>query len=305
MTRHTGEVDVYHIGPYRGFGTRHGVQHWSDSSKQPRISNAAYRRFYFYLTADERVGDLMHELIHSDETLVRVDIERKLDRSARAPLPAGAVESSFGTSWCSFLAAWLTQWERTGDVQWRDRILAGMTSIAALPKGWFAGIAAYDLATGRFLGPGDRANVSHLNAVFGAVEINSELLGLIDAPGYREAWLDYCRYYNAPSAELDAHVGAHIGPLNLREGHSRLTAYAARQQNDAALAARAWEEFFSGEAGQGMLAPLATHHVGAAAVLEPIEEDPRITTNTAAQWGLAAIQNLALIGQALESAAPH
>jgi hypothetical protein len=42
------------IRPLQGLGTRHGVQHWGDSSKQPRISNAAYRRIYYYLTADER-----------------------------------------------------------------------------------------------------------------------------------------------------------------------------------------------------------------------------------------------------------
>ena len=59
MTRHTGEVDVYHLGQWAGLGTRHGVQHWADSAKQQRISTAIYRRFYYYLTADERTGDLM------------------------------------------------------------------------------------------------------------------------------------------------------------------------------------------------------------------------------------------------------
>ena len=57
MTRHTGEVDVYHLGQWAGLGTRHGVQHWADSAKQQRISTAVYRRFYYYLTADERTGD--------------------------------------------------------------------------------------------------------------------------------------------------------------------------------------------------------------------------------------------------------
>ena len=78
MTRHTGEVDVYHMGRFAGLGTRHGVQHWSDSSKQPRVSNAAYRRIFYYLTADERVGDLMRAL---------ADLNRRsrMSRSARRP----------------------------------------------------------------------------------------------------------------------------------------------------------------------------------------------------------------------------
>ena len=61
MTRHTGEVDVHHIGPFAPLGTRHGVQHWGDSAKQLRIATAVNRRYYYYLTGDERVGDLMRE----------------------------------------------------------------------------------------------------------------------------------------------------------------------------------------------------------------------------------------------------
>ncbi|KAI2604058.1 uncharacterized protein GGS25DRAFT_506684 [Hypoxylon fragiforme] len=49
--RHTGEVDVYHIGPFKGFGTRHGVQHFSDSSKQIRVSTPIYRQTFYYLAA--------------------------------------------------------------------------------------------------------------------------------------------------------------------------------------------------------------------------------------------------------------
>ncbi|MDP8912443.1 MAG: twin-arginine translocation signal domain-containing protein, partial [Pseudomonadota bacterium] len=263
MTRHTGEVDVYHIGRFRGLGTRHAVQHWGDSSKQPRVSTAAYRRIYYYLTADERVGDLMRALVDSDQRLAEIEIGRKVGARraeslppggasavrAAAPLPAGQIFLQFGTSWSSMVSAWLTEWERTGDKRWRDRILAGMNSIAALPKQWFAGGGAYDLSSGRFVGPGDRVSVSHLNAVFGAVETHSELFGLVNAPAYKEAWLDYCAYYNAPEAEFRAKTGAPARGRNLKEGHSRLTAYAAHHRRDPALARRAWAEFFSGEAG--------------------------------------------------------
>jgi hypothetical protein len=34
-------------------------------------------------------------------------------------------------------------------------------------------------------------------------------------------------------------------------------------------------------------------------VLNPVDEVPWVSTNETAQWGLAAIQNLALIGDAL------
>jgi hypothetical protein len=300
MTRHTGEVDVYHAGPWAGLGTRHGVQHWSDSSKQPRVSNAAYRRIYYYLTADERVGDLMRSLVHSDRALQKVDIGRKV--ADRAPeslppggiaavtkpqgLPEGVIQLSFGTSWGSLVAAWFTEWERTGDRSWRDRIVAGMDSIAALPRQWWAGGANFDLASGRFVSGGDQISVSHLNAVFGIVEIMAEVLPLVDAPRYCAAWIDYCAWYNAPAADWQRRFGERPRGHNLRQAHSRLTAYAAHALGDRAMALRAWEEFHGGELASNLAETTAS---------DGTVEVPGLSTNSAAQWGLAGIQNLALI----------
>ncbi|KAJ8111506.1 hypothetical protein ONZ43_g5605 [Nemania bipapillata] len=47
--RHTSEVDIYHLGPYSGFGTRHGVQHWGDSAKQIRVSTPIYRQIFYFV----------------------------------------------------------------------------------------------------------------------------------------------------------------------------------------------------------------------------------------------------------------
>jgi hypothetical protein len=305
MTRQTGEVCVYHIGRFKGFGTRHGVQAWLDSSKQPRVSNAAFRRFYYYLTADERTGDLMRELNHSDETLANVFIERKVASEGgsgigiRQKIP-GTVDCSFGTSWGSFIAAWLTEWERTGNTYWRDRIVNGMTSIAALKHGWFCAGAPFDLKTGRFIGPGDQIDVSHLNAVFGVVEMHQELLTLVDVPAYKRVWLDYCKYYSAPADEITAFLGVTPKDRSLREAHSRLTAYAARELKDPKLAERAWAEFLQGE-GRGTPLKVATRRIEGPAVLHATDEDPQISTNGASQWGLAAIENLQLIGDTVET----
>ncbi|MBB6052748.1 Tat pathway signal sequence domain protein [Armatimonas rosea] len=300
MTRHTSEVDVHHIGRFAGFGSRHNVQHWGDSSKQPRVSTAAYKRFYYYLTADERTGDLLRDLLHSDERLLTVKIGRKLapGDSPQAPDPAcptHQVNMGIGTEWCSLAAAWLTEWERTGDTHWRDRLVAGMQSLGALPLGWRSGGGRYDLTTGRFVGPGDKESVSHLSAVFGAIELNSELLALLTVPEYEKAWLDYCIWYNAP------HGGK---PLNLGESHSRATAYAAKRKGDKALAERAWQEFFSGAAGYGVHTELAFTKITGPAVLNPVEEGFGLSTNASSQWGLAAIQNLALIGEFLPPTLP-
>jgi hypothetical protein len=297
MTRHTSEVDTYHLGRFKGLGTRHGVQHWADSSKQPRVSNVIYRRIYYYLTADERVGDLMRDLVTSDEGLRTVDIGRKLGEDQAAK--PGEIRASFGTVWSTLAGAWFTEWERTGDTKWRDRIAVGMRTIAALQTGWFANGATYDLKTGSFSGKGDVPSISHLNAVFGAPEIHVELLAAIKSPEYEKVWLEYCRLYNAPAAEQTARFGKPLRGANLTQAHSRLTAYAAVKTGDKPLAARAWREFF----GRGVIEDLdlstGTKIIQGPTTLNPVQEAAGVSTNGAAQWGLAAIMNLALVSDAL------
>ncbi|MCB1122182.1 MAG: Tat pathway signal sequence domain protein, partial [Verrucomicrobiae bacterium] len=299
MTRHTGEVDVYHLGRFAPLGSRHNVLHWGCSAKQLRISTALNRRYYFYLTADDRVGDLMREQIEAGRTLLKVPPGRKLAHAAsqgdlaRAESGGNWVGMSFGTDWGSQAGAWLTEWERTGDVKMRDRLLAGMHSIGAQPNGFFSTGAAMNLDTGEFTIADNQAiGFSHLTAVFGLVELSSELNRLLDVPAYRKAWIEYCRLCNASTAEQEQRFGRAIISNGLRRGHSRLTAYAARALNDPDLASRAWLEFKSGRSSDIMPDKFL---IGGSAVLRPIEEAPMLSTNGAAQSGLAAIQCLALI----------
>ena len=138
--------------------------------------------------------------------------------------------------------------------------------------------------------------VSHLSAVFGLPELCAELDTLVDVPAFRAAWLQYCTLYNATPEEQQAAVGASFGRLNLWEAHSRLTAYAARQTGDRALAARAWKEFYAGRAGYGVKPDLRSTRISGPAVLNPVDENFGLSTNASSQWGCTAIQLLALVG---------
>lgn len=304
MVRHTTEVDTYHLGRFKGLGTRHGVQHWSDSAKQLRISTAAYRRHYHYLTADERVGDVLDMLRDADRQLIALNPTRKIKDAPK--LPAGQALMGVGTDWGSMLANWLTAWERSGDPRWRDKIRRGMESVAAMKYGFFSAAgSAYDPDTGALRSViGDRVGASHLSAVFGLVEMVAEVSSLIEVPGFEAAWLQYCRLYNAPVEQQRAELGgqAHGGGNALFVGHSRLSAYAAARSGDKALAQRAWAEFYRDQ----RYGPeqLRTRRVQPPAVLQPVDEAPWISTNDTAQWSLAAIQNLALIGDQLPGATP-
>jgi hypothetical protein len=294
MTRHTGEVDVHHIGPFAPLGSRHSVQHWGDSAKQLRISTAVNRRFMYYLTADERIGDLLTEQIDAVERLRTVIPGRKIGQVAPADDPKNYASVAFGTDWGAVAAAWFTEWERSGKPKYRDKLLASMASIAAQPLGFLAGGGVMDLRTGAYVIDREKKiSVSHLSAVFGLPEICSELIRTVPQPAFRDAWLRYCRLYNASEKEQKAELGQDLGKLNLGQGHARLLAYAAVEWQDRAMLKRAWAQFYEGRAGL-VEKDLVSRRVKPPMVLTEVEEAPRISTNAIAQWGLGALGMMAL-----------
>jgi hypothetical protein len=296
MTRHTGEVDMYHLGKWRGLGTRHGVTHWADSAKQVRISNVGYKRFFYFLTADERVGDVMHDLIDSDRTFLVLDPIRKIRVGEYSPDPA-ALGVGTTTDWGALAMAWLAEWERNGDPIARTKLLNGATTIAALPNGWAqGGEIRYNLADGRYAPMTEKSvSIGSLSSVFGLIEVMTELIALIDDPAVKAQWVTFCRLYNSTAEEQIAVTGTAWGNLNLRQAYARATAYAARQLNDPALALRAWQELRTGHAGYPENHPFNTRRIEGPAVLNPVDE-ASMSTNASAQFGLAAFQCLALVG---------
>ncbi|WP_220729768.1 exo-rhamnogalacturonan lyase family protein [Streptomyces radicis] len=296
MTRHTGEVDMYHLGEWKGLGTHHGVQHWGDSAKQVRISNAGYRRFYYFLTADERVGDVLHELIDADRSFLVLDPGRKLADEPFDPDPA-ALPLGKSTDWGALALAWLTEWERGGDEIAHTKLINGATTIAALPNAWAqGGNVTYNLENGRFTGPSEPSvSIGSLSSVFGLMELMTELLQLIDDEQVHAQWIRFCRLYNSTADQQREETGSSWGSLNLRQAYSRAIAYAAVRLDDDALAARAWQELRTGHAGYPENHPFTAERVEGTAVLNPVNE-ARLSTNASAQYGLAVIQCLALVG---------
>nr|WP_245541836.1 Tat pathway signal sequence domain protein [Uliginosibacterium gangwonense] len=290
MTRHVGEVDVHHIGPFSPLGSRHNVQHWGDSAKQLRISTAINRRFLYYLSADERVGDLLHEQADAVNRLVQIVPGRKLGPKITEEHSA---EVGFGTDWGATAAAWLTEWERTGNTAYRDKLITSMATIAAQPHGFFTGAGYMDLRNGAFIINEDgRIAVSHLSAAFGLPEICSELIRAIPDQAFRKVWLDYCVLYNADADTQIEALGKALGSLNLGQGHSKLLGYAGKLLEDETMKQQAWRLFFQGNAG--LVGSDFVHtRIDVPQVLSPVDEAPAISTNAVAQWGLAAISLLA------------
>jgi hypothetical protein len=297
MTRHTGEVDVYHIGTFAPLGSRHNVMHWGCSAKQLRISTAANRRFFYYLTADERVGDLLHEQVDGLKKLHEIVPTRKRIEFDPRSKPANIVWSSFGTDWGAICAAWFTEWERTKDPEIKDKLINSMKTIAQQPKKFFTGNGYLDTNTGKFeISTSNRISASHLNAVFGLTEMCEELIQTLNIPEFTDVWLQYCRLYNASPEEQQTELGSPLPKMNLRQAHARLTAYAAWYNKDKDLAKRAWLEFYSGRDSILSSRSKELKLINAPEVLKPVLENPYISTNEIAQWGLSAIQCLNFIG---------
>lgn len=311
LTRHTSEVDTYHLGVFKGLGTRHGVQHWSDSCKQARVTNALYRKYFYYLTGgDERTGEIFRETLEVEKTFLVLDPYRKVrkDREFATQDPETGVLISLGTDWSALAAVWMMEWERRGP-QWelyREKLMTSMKGIVGLKNKFVTGQARLHLDTGNISPPpADVENrgsvqVSHLSAMFGLVETCAEIGDLEFAEEnnrdllkeFQSAWLDYCFYFNGTSSSQISRYGISFPKLILRQGHSRLTAYAARILKDPDLACRAWNEFYEGD-GYARSLPWRTESVSGGKVPLPLKEASWVSTNITALYGLAAIQGLA------------
>jgi len=290
MTRHTGEVDTYHLGRFAMLGSRHNVRHWGCGAKEARISQAAYRRFHYYVTTDERTGDLMREVVDADYKATEIDPMR-LASPLTKPLPyPGRVRG--GPDWLAFAGNWMTEWERTGDTKWRDKIVAGMDSIAAMPFGFLTGpnqLYGYDPKTGKLYALEEQVGTYNLATIMGGGEVVFELNTLIDHAGWKKAWDQYCRLHTARRdvIERDKATGTE-GTDGQYARPGRLSGYLYSLTKNAAYAKKAWS---------GVRIPRV---VGAQwkgpDVVTPIEDVMALSTNSVAQGCLEAIEVLEMCG---------
>lgn len=287
MTRHCSEVDVYHIGPFAPLGSRHNVSHWGCGAKEARISQAAFNRFYYYLTTDERTGDLMSAQRDADTLLCHLDPMRLAEPRSLFPCSAPA-RLRFGPDWLAYAGNWMTEWERFGTLRYRDKIQTGLQSIAALEDGLFTGNLAkgYDPATGRITYDGDPSvrSTNHLMTIMGGFEVMGELLPLVQNKIFERTWLDFARRYKQMAAEIR---GNHF-PVR------RLEAYAAWQERDPKRMKSTWEALW-GEGDHGLQLADAPYEVLPPEVPVSLDELQGLSTNNAALWSLDAIYMLEVL----------
>jgi len=329
LTRNTSETCVYHLGPMAGLGSRHNVVKWGCGAKEARISQAAHWRPFYYLTTDERTGDLLREMLTSDLAAMKYDPMR-VAQPILPDDPKYPGRIRIGPDWFALAGNWMTEWERTGDPKWRDRILAGVDSILALPY-WIrtgqvngleptlggkigrlhspAMLVGYDPATGRLYPIPDPiakepvpANYN-LSTIQGGAEVMFELVPLLGRDDWAGAWLQYCRLGTAPADvlkqdRLTGNEGADARYVETDMGGPRLAAYAYARTKNPAFAGRA-------VAGLARRDPAANPKLIAGAdSLNPVHEAIGVSTNDAAQSSLTAIEILALCADRLPDEMP-
>ncbi len=310
MTRHTSEVDCYHLGRLAGLGSRHNVRHWGCGAKEVRISMAGLKRYYYYLTTDERTGDLMREVVNADYTALELDPMRIAQPITEAEKKHPA-RIRVGPDWLAFVSNWMTEWERTGDAKWRNKIVAGADSLLQMPYWIKSGrnlVYGYDPATGRLFQVSNELGSYNLATIQGGAQVVFELNEFLEHEGWQKMWLQYCRLGSAPADVLmkdqatgtegaDARYLGEQGATS--QGTPRLAAYAYWKTKNAAFARPATATLLRFGGG-----PLATTRIEGPLVLNPVDEAARVSTNGAAQSGLTAIEVLELCADQLPVEVP-
>jgi YetA-like protein len=173
----------------------------------------------------------------------------------------------------------MTEWERTGDTRWRDKIVAGMKSIEAMPYGFRTGknmLMGFNPATGELTARDNTLGKYNLATIMGGAELMFELNLSIDDPAWKKVWVDFC-------ADSGANISA-----------GKLQAYAYYVTRNASFAQSALASLHVGNGHGGHAEPPNALY----------RTNDGTDTNSSAQNSLNAIAVLELCADALSIAAP-
>jgi hypothetical protein len=225
----------------------------------------------------------MHEQINADRTY---DVVKRYNGShyvptanggaqasgTPAPRPADfpprstaprTVTSQLNLEWLCYSMNWMVEWERTGDSQWRDLVMADMRAMAAGSRG------------GRLAGGG------YFDVIFGGPENMWEMEPMFDVPDFWRAWADTSEY-----------IGRNVNGGQMTA--PRMLAYAAWVKKDPQLGLMAWQKLI----GNALPPPSRAARITGPNVLKPVT-DPAFLGGpvgwqlhgvASVQWALNAIE---------------
>lgn len=299
MTRHTSEVDVYHLGEYKGLGSRHNVVHWGCGCKEARISMAYLHRFYYYLTADERVGQLMDDVKDVDKQIMHMDPMRAYFTNDHE----NSIHIRIGPDVMTFCANWFARWERYQEEVYKQKILKILDFLKKNSAAFISGgVFDYDPEKTE-LKPVEYTGGSNFVFCFGNTLVwldiaknfeDKELENLCAEQGlfytdFKEHKDEILKSWGVPS------FGFKLNMLNIG-----MAAFAAKKKNIPELGVKIWKIFLDNEKNP-WLKPLLEGGIRLmpTTTVTPIVEVPFISTNIASQWSINVLLALEFIGDIL------
>lgn len=299
MTRHTSEVDVYHIGEYAGLGARHNVMHWGCGCKEVRIAMAGLNRYYYYLTADERLGDVMEMVKDADYTTVTLDPMR-----AYFPKDEHPAHIRVGPDWAAFSSNWMTRWERFEDTGYLEKIKTGIQCFKEAKYRLISGpVYGYDPKTNIMTPMGEDNAGRHLAICMGGPQTWFELSGMLEDPEWDEMMADLGVYYNKTQEDKDLITAGEIsnGSFEHPVLSVGICAYGAYYHKDKTTADKCWSILFGNPFGKVNLERQARE----VTYVDALTEIDWMNTNEASQWSLNTIISLELIAGYLPEQLPE
>lgn len=295
MSRHCSETDMYHTGLLKGMGSRHNVRHWGCPCKEPRISMAGHWRFYYYLTGDHRMGEVMDEVKDAENAL----------RNVKHYQEDGRLVIRSGPDWSSYVANWMTRYERTLDEKYLYKIKQGIRDIAAAPYGLASGPDfEFDTDMSHLIYHGENENTpnQHLQICMGGLQIWLECAWMLESSTLKRLLEELGCFYLLSPEEKKALTGGKIEkrPFGWPMLASGLVAYAAMRRRDRNLALQAWELLFREIDVKFGATGIETRTYGQKPDGLPQKEIPGVMTNTVSQWCLNMIMCLEFIPEELE-----
>ena len=302
MSRHAADVDVYHLGEFKGIGSRHNVVHWGDSCKEPRIAMAGHHRALYFLSGgDYRMRDVFDDVKDGDYSTLNIDPLRFFYKKEDMILPTHARS---GPDWSTFCSNWYTQWELNADTKYRDKIQTGIDDLKKAPMRLLSGSNfEYDPETGHLGYIGESAaGGSHLVVCMGGPQTWFELAELLDDPEFKDMLVQYGSFYFLSPEEKNRVSNGIIkgGGFVYPYMASAMAAYAAREKGDKKLAYQVWQVLVHSLAGKNKDEGFDKEVIGYYNN-EKLDEMFWISTNFTAQWCLNAIVSLELTKDYLEN----
>lgn len=301
MSRHTSEVDIYHIGKFKGLGSRHNVIHWGCPCKEPRVAMAGHHRFDYYLTGDRRFEDIFDIVKDGDFATIEEDPLRYFYDKPKMKYPTHARS---GPDWSTYTSNWLTEWERKENKAYEQKIRTGIEDLKKAPLQLVSGNNfEYDPETSHLGYIGENtAGGTHLAICMGGPETWTELVPLLKDDEWEKMLADFGIFYFDTKEEQMEKSNGIIGKreFSLPFMAASIGAYGARYYKNHERAKKIWKILkdslkLNGSEGEDFN-PKQIPYVNNA----KLDEIPWVSTNVTSQFCLNAIVSLELIGEDLD-----